>query len=290
MARWNERILRRAVSAAALVLLSLGSSAVIAQVEAQILPGDPHLVVFPYDENNSYRILLRPNGVTHIVLEPDERLKVLALGDTVSFQSQKKDNHIFIKPVYPGRSTSGTLITNKRSYQLMLQATSETGRWYQRVSFQYPELLVQQETDADRSRLEVELGAASGGKAGGESLEAAGAAAERRNGQGEAAVDPANLNFKYRLDGDASFKPLNVYDDGQATYIKLPDREDIPALFRIKKGGEAELVEYTLRPGNVLVTPRVLDAGLLKLGKEEVKFYNLTRVSRTWFGRVELGD
>jgi type IV secretion system protein VirB9 len=269
--------------------LCLVVGAASAQVIAEPLPGDPHLVVFPYDENNSFRILARPMAVTDIVLEPDEKLKVLVLGDTPGWQSAKNGNHVFIKPVFADRTTSGTLVTSKRTYQLMLISTNEAGRWYQRVSFQYPDLVAAQETEDDRDRLAAESGASpvrATPKA--EVQDQAPAPAARDATTPE--VDAAQLNFKYKITGDAPFKPINVYDDGHSTYVKLPKDEDIPALFRIKKGGEAELVDYALRYGDVLVVPRVLDAGMLKIGKDEVIFYNLTRIKRGFFGSIDLGE
>lgn len=275
--------------------LAAGCAPALAQVMAEPLPGDPNLVVFPYDENNSYRILARPNSVTHVVLEADERLKVLALGDTISWQTSRKDNNIFIKPTYPGRTTSGTLITTKRAYQLMLISTNEQGRWYQRVSFQYPDLVVQEALEADRARLEQEIA-----QAGGDHQQASGrtpvsnlpppyAGAMDATASEGRFIDPASLNFNYKIEGQGNFRPVTVYDDGKATFVKLPADADVPALFRIMRS-DAQLIEYTLRPGNVLVTPRVLDAMLLKLGKEEVRIFNLTKVKRSFFGGIDLGE
>jgi type IV secretory pathway VirB9-like protein len=268
-----------------------------AQVIAEPLPGDPHLVVFPYDENNSFRVLARPMAVTDIVLEADEKLKVLVLGDTLGWQSAKNGNHVFIKPIYEGRSTSGTLITNKRSYQLMLISTNEAGRWYQRVSFQFPDLVAAQETEEDRARLDSDSGADD------ESTQKRAGGAKKGDGHQVAAqtkdddskdVDASSLNFNYKIKGDAEFKPLNVYDDGHSTYIKLRKSEDMPALFRIKKvnkkEAEAELVDYSVRFDDTLVIPRILDAGMLKIGKEEVVFYNLNRVKVGFFGSIDLGE
>lgn len=273
-------------------LLTLAVGAAYAQVIAEPLPGDPHLVVFPYDENNSFRILARPMAVTDIVLEPDEKLKVLVLGDTLGWQSAKNGNHVFIKPVYANRNTSGTLITSKRSYQLMLISTNEAGRWYQRVSFQYPDLVAAQETEEDRDRLVADSGGADAPATSTAPKAPAHAEQPPADPRSDASpeVDAAQLNFKYKITGDAPFKPINVYDDGHSTFIKLPESEDIPALFRVKKGGEAEIVDYTLRYGDVMVVPRLLDAGMLKIGKDEVLFYNLTRIKRGFFGSIDLGD
>ncbi|MFD2274189.1 TrbG/VirB9 family P-type conjugative transfer protein [Undibacterium arcticum] len=38
--------------------------------------------------------------------------------------------------------TSATVITDKRTYQLLLTSNSTEGKWYQRVTWDYPELIL----------------------------------------------------------------------------------------------------------------------------------------------------
>jgi type IV secretion system protein VirB9 len=245
-----------------------------AQAEVRPIPspGDPRLVVFPFDANSSYRILTRPRSVTHIELSPGERVRILALGDTVSWQAADRDNHVFIKPTYPNQSVSGTLVTNLRTYQLFLQAGSETDKWYQRVTFQYPDLIARERIEADRAKLAPE-DAIPGVR---EDL------AERRNAL--AVSDPADLNFTYEITGTAAFRPLQIYDDGKSTYIRLDTNlVDMPALFRLRDGKDLELVDYANR-NNLLIVGRVLEAGTLKLGDAEVRFHNTRMMRKRWFG------
>jgi len=279
------------------VAVLVGTGTARAQVDADPLPGDPRLVVFSYDANNSFRVYTRPMASTHIELASDERIKVLALGDTAGWMTAARDNHIFIKPRYPHTSTSGTLITTKRTYQFLFRSTQENGRWYQRVSFQNPEDLAIDAADADRAKLlagnnaeappgpGVGPGVGSTIGPGNGSLPAAGTATARL------AVAPEQLNFNYDIVGNAEFKPLQVFDDGASTYVQLrPGVQDVPALFRLINGDkDIELVDYVFR-GGALVVPRVLDGGLLKLGREEVRFYNKTRVSRSLLGGYRFND
>lgn len=241
-----------------------------AQVDADPLPGDPRLVVFPYDENNSYRVFTRPMASTHIQLENDERVKIIAMGDTAGWMTANRDNNVFIKPRYPNINTSGTLITTKRTYQFVFRSTTENGRWYQRVSFQNPADMLIEAADLSREQLAV---------AAAPRTSAPTIAAEQR---GNPAVAPELLNFDYDITGDSSVRPVNVFDDGFATYIQIKKPEDVPAVFRLLSK-DIELVEYVLK-ANTIVVPRVLDAGLLKLGKEEARFYNRQKVQKKFFG------
>src|SRR5665647_406328 len=255
------------------VFLAFGACLAHAQVDADPLPGDPKLVVFAYDENNSFRVFTKPLASTHIQLDNDERIKILTLGDTASWMTAQRDNNLFIKPRYPNISTSGTLITTKRTYQFVFWSTTENGRWYQRVSFQNPNDMMIETTDADRRQLSV-------------------AVKDQANpppGAAEVAqsVAPESLNFNYEVTGEANIKPTNIFDDGASTYIRIRNAEDVPAVFRLVDN-EVELIDYVLK-GNTIVIAKVIDAGLLKLGNQEVRFYNLNRVSKKMFGgyRVE---
>ena len=279
----------------AALLVGFACVAAKAEVDAQPLPGDPNLVVFQYDANNSYRVLTRPASVTVIVLQPDERLRFLALGDTASWQYAQKDNYVLIKPTYPQRTTSGTLVTTKREYQLFFVSTGDGGRWYQRVSFQYTDLIVAEAEAASRLDLETALGgtAPADKKVG----DADGSARPTRSAtpqmvpdtsgspDSNVLVDPSSLNFNYQVEGDDSIKPERIYDDGHVTFIRLKEGAAVPALFHLL-GSDAELVEYSPRGDSTIVVHQVLDRGLLKLGDKEVKFTNRAVVKGTFFSRL----
>jgi len=269
--------------------LQLFSAVAQAQLMAEPLPGDPHLVVFPYDENNSYRLFVKPRAVTNIVLEPDERVSILALGDTSSFQSVQKNHHIFLKPLFPNRTTWGTLVTNKRSYQFQIIATDDGAKWYQRVSFVHSDLVALREQAEDRAVFDAVAGAPGGPVAppanGGLPLPPPASEPPAPTARS------ADLHFGYKMEGKADFRPTHVYDDGKVTTLRFPENADLPAVFRIVKG-EVELLDYTQHPTatNVIVIPRILDSMLLKLGKEEVRIVNTSRVRTNWFGRVDTGE
>jgi type IV secretion system protein VirB9 len=66
------------------------------------------------------------------------------------------------------------------------------------------------------------------------------------NGQ---TVDLASLDFNYSVSGKAPWKPVQVYNDGRQTLIKLPDsakRAETPVLLA-RQGSQEMLVNYRFR-------------------------------------------
>lgn len=124
----------------AAILFLAGPLSAHAVLIATPLPGDTRLVRFDFDPNNTYQILTRPKAVTDIQLEAGEVVKGVALGDSFSWDCETGvAGHIFIRPKYDDVVTSGTVVTDRRTYQLMLRSTeADVGKWYQRVTWGYP--------------------------------------------------------------------------------------------------------------------------------------------------------
>ena len=231
---------------------------VSAQSVPLAMPQDTRLVVFRYDPNDSYLLLTRPGAVTHIALEPDESVVALALGDTVQWIVQDKGPNVFVKPVRPDLYTSGTLVTNRRTYQLGLRSSPEGGAWYQRVSWTFPGLIaLARESDGREPR---------------------GSVPAAQPGLGRSAAEGVRierLNFDYRITGRAAFRPTQVLDDGRFIYIQMPvSLQDMPALFVAGESGEGERVNYLVR-GRFLVVQRLADRLLLRLGRAQVSVERL---------------
>ncbi len=248
---------RRVACSVAMVLACAGPgvASVAAQQVPLPMPQDTRLVVFRYDPNDSYLVLTRPGAVTHLALEADESVVALALGDTVQWIVQDKGPHVFVKPIRPDLYTSGTLVTNRRTYQLALRSSPEGGAWYQRVSWIIPDMLV-----VARDSREANPGPRS-----------------RQGDRGREDRDQVDgirierLNFEYRMHGQAAFRPTQVFDDGRFTYIQMPAAlQEMPALFVAGDSGEGELVNYTLR-GRYLVVHRLADRILLRLGSARIE-------------------
>lgn len=299
--------LKRFIAAMAVAVGATG--AVNAELIATPLTGDTRLVQFNYDENNTFLILAKPKAITHLQFSNDETILSVAAGDTNQWDltPTKTRKHLFIKPKYEGLETSMTVITDKRIYQISLRSTGDNMKWYQRVSWQYSEEMLL-EMDAmlnsgnATSIVPLNQGVTS---APGFGRPAATAPANMVTPTGgnnpvpftppisgvpgpsaglpstsspsfvdngnPASLQADNLRFNYDVVGDAPFKPVMAFDDGKFTYLKMPPNlQELPALFAVIDGADYSLVNYTVR-GDYMVAQRLLDVGVLKLGKAEVR-------------------
>lgn len=248
-----------------------------AELIATPLTGDTRLVQFTYDEDNTFLVLAKPKAVTHLQFASDEMLQSVASGDTSQWEltPTKNRKNLFIKPKFEGIETSMTVITDKRTYQFVLRSTADGKKWYQRVSWMYSSSLVlEQDALLDSpSNVSVTGGLPEAVQGNGtRPLQPAFHPSPLNPAAGSATtLKPDSLRFNYKVDGDAAFKPTQVFDDGKFTYLRMPqDVQEMPALFSVIEGQEFALVNYTV-DGSYMVAQRLLETAVLKLGKNEVR-------------------
>ena len=207
--------------------------------------------LYPWSDGALYQVYTAPGQVTDIALQPGEQLvgsgPVAAgdtirwiIGDTESGAGGGRRVHILVKPTRPDLQTNLVINSDRRTYHLELRSTEKT--YMASVSWQYP----QDELIALR----------------------------RQNAQAAAAqpiaagVDIHKLNFRYRIEGAAPWRPLRVFDDGAKVYIEFPSgigQGEMPPLFVIGSAGGSELVNYRARQ-NYYVVDRLFAAAELRLG------------------------
>lgn len=261
-----KSILGRALFA---VWLTFSLGLTHAELIATPLPGDTRLVQFEYDADNTYLILAKPKAVTHIEFAEDERIQTVAGGDTKFWELTPTQNrrHLFVKPTYEQTDTSMTVITDKRSYQFVLRSTGPGAKWYQRVTWRYGETILLDLRAEEEKRVE-------------ERKEAAASEKRQQDQVLGVGINPEDIKFNYKIEGDAPFRPVSVFDDGKFTWIRMPAKlQELPALFG-EEDKELTLVNYVVK-GDYILAQRLMDAGVLKLGKQQIRF---TRVKQTgWF-------
>lgn len=62
-----------------------------------------------------------------------------------------------------------------------------------------------------------------------------------------APVAPDKMAFDYRIEGDADFRPIRVFNDGERVYIAMPDdirHGEYPTLQLIDEKGDGMVVDY----------------------------------------------
>ena len=267
------------VSAVACLLLSL-NGVVPVQAQSPLVPtpvtGEARMVTFDFDDDRIYKVLVRPRNTTQLKLSSDERVTYVSAGDASSFAVNVPSSKAFVevKPKWDNVSTNLLVVTTRRAYHIELQSTAEGRKWYTRVAWTY----------ANAALLDQTL-AAQGDDAGLSRWPGASRAEPPISG---VAVD--KLYFKYDIDGDAPFRPTQVFDDGTHTFIRLPDDlQELPALFMLTPdSGDTALVNYSVTPP-YLVVPRTMEKFVLKLGKTKVEVLRHSSkpglFSRLGFGR-----
>ena len=234
-----------------------------AELVATPLPGDSRLVEFEYNNDQTYLVLTKPKAVTNLAFNPDEIVLTVGAGDTKNWEISVIGNkkHIFIKPLYENTDTTMTVLTDKRSYQFVLRSTSAGAKWYQRVSWSVPNTLIYDQTKSDVSKADIPA----------EAMET-----QQLQKTDSGFFSPENMSFGFEVTGEGEFRPTTIFDDGRFTWFKMPPNlQELPALFSVADGNDIQLVNYIVNDGPkglYLVAQRILQAGVLKLGKAEVRF------------------
>lgn len=216
--------------------------------------------VYPYDDGALFRLFAAPGRVSDIALQPGETLTSVAAGDTVrwtvgdttSGSGETRRTHLLVKPFAAGLSTNLVITTDRRVYHVQLTSTASTAMTAIRWIYPQDELaaLARQRVEAEAAR------------------------------PVSAAIDMTQLNFDYRITGDAPvWRPLRAFDDGRQTWIEFPatiTTGEAPPLFVLGEKGEAELVNYRVT-GRFYVVDRLFGAAELRLGAKEQKIVRVVR-------------
>jgi type IV secretion system protein VirB9 len=225
-------------------------------------PLDPRVKVYAYSPDVVYTLPVSVGLNTHIEMGPNEYLtEKPQLGETVQWRVTGNEKNLYIKALKPGVTTSLSLVTNRRDYEFQLVSTDSPSERVAKAYFTYPD-------DDQKFAMERET----------EHKDAI-AKAKFLNQQdlAPAAMAPSLLNFNYRTEGDASFKPTAIYDNGKFTWMRLPKSQDLPAVFMVDSDGKLMPVNYTV-PDRVgdrdeIIIERTASKWVLKLGKAEVRVF-----------------
>jgi len=165
---------------------------------------------------------------------------------------------LIVKPIEAGLETDLIVSTDRRTYVFRL--ISDPTRYVSRLAFQYPG------EDATKwAAFQVRQDAA---KRDAEAVAEQAHEKDKRAGVvplAENALD--NLYFDYKLSGDAAYRPQQVLDDGQHTYLIYPNDgrfRELPTLL-IQVNGKSELVNFRV-DGSRYIVDRLFDKAILVVG------------------------
>lgn len=193
-------------------------------------------VTLPYDAYSHPLIACEPLHLCIVQLEQGERINNIDLGDSAHWlvstalvgTAQAGSYQIAIKPKAYDMATDMVITTNKRTYNIGL--VSKQGEHTHVVNFYYPEESLAQAVQAAHQQQN--------------SLQ------REEIVDKSAHVDVNHLNFNYQLRGDSpAWRPLQVFDDGNKTYIRMPAiaaHMDLPVLYILRRSSK-QLVNYRYR-------------------------------------------
>ena len=165
---------------------------------------------------------------------------------------------LIVKPIETGLETDLIVSTDRRTYVFRL--VSDPVRFVSRLAFQYPG-----EDSAKWVAFQARQDVAK--------HDAAAIAEQAREKDKRAGVVPMadnaldSLCFDYKLNGDAAYRPQQVFDDGQHTYLIYPNDgrfRELPTLL-IQVNGKSELVNFRV-DGSRYIVDRLFDKAILVVG------------------------
>ncbi|MQT27556.1 mating pair formation protein [Pseudomonas helleri] len=233
-------------TAIALSFCFLGSFAHAAKLPTSLMT-DKRVKQVAYDPNQVYELVGTYNYQTSLEFEADEMVKVVALGDTIAWQTIPFRNRLFLKPVEDHADTNLTVITSKRTYYFQLSSSKKNSGQSYLVRFIYPSTRVSSFTEfkSDKPAPVVSSGM------------------------------PSAPNINYGFSGDKDAIGLqSVMDDGQFTKFLLKKGADMPQFYRVLPDGTEAMVNKR-REGDYVVVERLDSMFVLRDGNAHLCVQNL---------------
>ena len=222
-----------------------------------------------------------PLTVCTIELEPGEVLTdTPSWGDTARWQvtakRQGRDPErvvLEIKPSDDATATNMVIPTDRRLYTITLENDPKVHTPI--LSFLYPDTQARAIAAAIEEREAADAAAEAAAQERSRAAEAARTARLARSGvpTTSGARDASELDFGFQVSGQAPFRPVRVFSDGQRTYIDLhPDyRGALPAIVPGDQETNAALNTRVTENGTRLVADRVIRDVWLQSGRQRVR-------------------
>lgn len=248
--------------------------AAVAQAQAWQRGGKAHpimssdgKVIFAYGQSMP-KLTCSPTRACDVEMQAGEKVKKVILGDGVnwtwngaeSVESGLTVQHVVFQPRDSGLESNVIITTDHRTYHIKLFAPKTDGVYLNRVGFYYPQELV--------SSWEEKAGETAAVK-------------EKEDGfkvtSTPIAID--KLDFDYRIEGDADFRPVRVFNDGGRVYMEMPKgirAEESPVLVLVDDKSNALVVNYRVEfdPDSQkthYVVDKLFAKGELRIGDQKVQ-------------------
>ena len=211
--------------------------------------------IYDYTDNRIYEIYARKNYLTTLRLQEGEKIQFFAGGDTERWAIEEsqggKGNRpvVFIKPSIEEEEddmlTNIIIVTDRHMYFLNIQLSEE--KYNPLVEWRYP----------NEAKIIRE--------------------AQERNTTVIGTDDLTKLNYGYNWNRNSVLSPMQVFDNGEHTFIVLKDRtKEMPAIYVKGVDGQISFVTPKIN-GKYITIDRVTEEITLELGKQKLKIRNMKK-------------
>lgn len=189
---------------------------------------DPRVEAVHYVPDQPVYLDVPVDAMLAILLEPGEHVRRTTLRDPGTYQIAipGKADSIFVHAL-GRRETLLAVVTDQRSYELVLRATSAATAPY--LVYFAPQSV---------------------------------AAAKPTPPQ----MAPKGIPGRYKVSGNRGLRPVAIHDDGTHTYIQWDARQPIPAVFSLDDLGREEMVNGYMREG-IFTIDRIHDQLVFRIDK-----------------------
>lgn len=226
-------------------------------------PSDPRIKVIDYDPWAVVKVTGVFRTATQIVLDEDETILHVAVGDASGWEVAAEKNILFVKPKAPRGPTNLIVTTSRgtstRTYTFELStragpAGRQTADTVFGLRFRYPT----DETARAASAASAEA-----------------AALERRvvDLKLDRAVLEGRRNLAYAVQGAAGLQPSEISDNGRFTVLRFPSNQPVPTLYEVGADKAESLVPFDVR-GEFVVVHAVTRELRLRRGREVLCIFN----------------
>ena len=211
--------------------------------------------IYDYTDNSIYEIYARKNYLTTLRLQEGEKIQFFAGGDTERWAIEEsqggKGNRpiVFIKPSIEEEEddmlTNIIIVTDRHMYSLNIQLSEE--KYNPLVEWRYP----------NEAKIIRE--------------------AQERNTTVIGTDDLTKLNYGYNWNRNSVLSPMQVFDNGEHTFIVLKDRtKEMPAIYVKGVDGQISFVTPKIN-GKYITIDRVTEEITLEIGKQKLKIRNIKK-------------
>ncbi|CAG0950214.1 hypothetical protein RHDC4_00031 [Rhodocyclaceae bacterium] len=248
--------------------------------KAKAIISSDGMVRFPFGQAMP-KLTCSPTRACDIEMQPGEKVKKVILGDGQNWTWDGAESvergvavqHVVFQPKDNDLESNVIITTDRRTYHIKLYAPKQEGVYLNRVGFYYPQDLV--------SSWEDRMGTAAKAEAKEEGFNIL-----------TTAVPLEKLDYGYRIEGDADFKPVRVLNDGERVYLEMPDsvrNGENPTLHLLDDKDRAMVVNYRRHEdpntGKVhYIVDKLFAKAELVSGSEKVRIIWKKKDKGTWGG------